>query len=78
MNENPLRDWPIWSAQLIPRLSISQRHAIQLIDRSRNPLPHIEAFSVASIHLLVRAHRCVNGIIGSIELPHLFGGAPDV
>jgi hypothetical protein len=63
---------------LVSRLSISHGNAIQFIKRSGDALPHIEALAIASIHKLVHADRCVNGGIGSIELPHQFGGAPDV
>jgi hypothetical protein len=62
----------------MPRLTIFRHWPIQFIERGGDTIPHIKALNVALIHQLVSPHRRMNGGIGSIELPHLFGGTPDV
>jgi len=62
----------------MPRLAIFWYWTVQFIERSDYPLPHIEALNVALVHQFVCSHRRVNGGIGSVELLHLLGGAPDV
>jgi hypothetical protein len=39
-----------WSDRLMPRLADPELHAFQFIERSNNPLPHIEALNIALVH----------------------------
>jgi hypothetical protein len=59
-------------------LAISPRDSIQFIDRRNDPPPSLEPRRIALVQEFVRAHRRMNGGIGSMELPHLLGSAPDV
>jgi hypothetical protein len=62
----------------MPHLAISQLDTFQFIDYDDDPPPSLEPRRVALVEESLGSHRGANSGVGSIELSHLFGSAPDV